>query len=299
MQYQEIEWQEEFSTGIAIVDKAHRQLFSIVRRLMELSAQKEKRRWACEEGIKFFKGYTLRHFAEEEEYMRSAGYHRYELHKRIHDTLREKTLPALERELTETDYSPEAVQHFLGICLGWLTGHIMAEDRAITGRVAPLWSQEQNIETIALLENAVIQTVKDIFGLNMQLISEHYAGEGLGRAVGYQLTCTGEDGSGLRAVLLIEEKLMLKTVGRMIGMTFSRPDELVLSAARELAHIIIHRVGGCFQAAARQYDAVTEGSMSREALQLHFENRFPLYSLLFDTGEGHVAFCIDRIEAAE
>lgn len=121
----EIEWNERFNIGVEEVDKAHRRLFSVVRKLMELSEDEKRGRWVCEEAIKYFKSYTVKHFAQEEEYMRSIHYSGYEVHKRLHDVMRDKTIPALEKDLVESDYSREAMQHFVGISLGWLTGHIL------------------------------------------------------------------------------------------------------------------------------------------------------------------------------
>ena len=66
----EIEWNERFNIGVEEVDKAHRRLFSVVRKLMELSEDEKRGRWVCEEAIKYFKSYTVKHFAQEEEYMR-------------------------------------------------------------------------------------------------------------------------------------------------------------------------------------------------------------------------------------
>lgn len=83
----ELVWNERFNIGVEKVDKAHRRLFSIVYKLMVLSEDEKKRKWASAEAIKFFKSYALKHFAEEEEYMRSIHYDGYEMHKRLHDVL--------------------------------------------------------------------------------------------------------------------------------------------------------------------------------------------------------------------
>ena len=130
----EAEWNNHFNIGVDSIDNAHRKLFSIVRRLIHVSKDENNGQWACAEGIKYFKTYAIEHFTDEETYMKSINYEGYEIHKRLHDGMRYKTLPALEKDLLESDYSQESIQHFLGICLGWLTAHIMIEDRAITGK---------------------------------------------------------------------------------------------------------------------------------------------------------------------
>ena len=56
---QQIQWQEPFSIGVEIVDQAHRKLFSIVQKIMELYVEKHENKFACVEGIKYFKAYAL------------------------------------------------------------------------------------------------------------------------------------------------------------------------------------------------------------------------------------------------
>lgn len=123
-----VEWNDRFNIGIESIDKAHRRLFSIVCRLIELNEDEEKSRWACMEAVKYFKNYAIKHFEEEEAYMKSIQYGGCAVHKRLHDDLRDKKLPALEEEMEESDYSEEAVGHFIGNSIGWLTGHIMIEE---------------------------------------------------------------------------------------------------------------------------------------------------------------------------
>ena len=124
----EVKWNDRFNIGVEIVDHAHRKLFSIVGKLLNLTEDAEKQKHACQEGIKYLKSYTKKHFAEEEAYMRKIGYQGYEIHKSLHDNLQNQTLPALEEEMEAQDYSAESIQHFLGICVGWLNVHIMIED---------------------------------------------------------------------------------------------------------------------------------------------------------------------------
>lgn len=57
-----------------------------------------------------------------------------EQHRKIHEGFRENMLPTLERELKQSNYSEEAVSHFLGVCSGWLIGHTLTEDMSITGK---------------------------------------------------------------------------------------------------------------------------------------------------------------------
>ena len=102
-------WKDEYSIGVDIIDKEHQRLFKIINKLFRFSGEKGKSQWACQEGIKFFKDHAVKHFAEEEEYMASINYEGLETHKRLHQEFREKTLPTLEKELEQTDYSENSV----------------------------------------------------------------------------------------------------------------------------------------------------------------------------------------------
>ncbi len=99
----QLEWQEEYNIGVEEIDKEHRRLFKIINKLMTASSENgDNYQRTCQEGIKFFRGHTLKHFADEELYMATMGYEGLERHKKIHKGFREDTLPALEQELERT-----------------------------------------------------------------------------------------------------------------------------------------------------------------------------------------------------
>ena len=88
-------WQDRFNIGVEVIDREHKKLFSILGKLFANKRQDEKSRWACQEGIKYFKEHAMKHFAEEEVYMVSISYPGFETHRRVHDNFRKKTLPFL------------------------------------------------------------------------------------------------------------------------------------------------------------------------------------------------------------
>ncbi len=131
-----IAWKEEYNVGCESVDLAHKKIFSVIRKVDQLVNYNEYERdkFACIEAIKFLREYTITHFMQEEAFMKELGYQGYDKHKEIHDALREKTLPHLIKELERTEFSRESVKKFLATFIAWLSGHILIEDRAITGR---------------------------------------------------------------------------------------------------------------------------------------------------------------------
>ncbi len=307
----ETEWNECFNIGVTSIDKAHRKLFSIVRRLVELSKNEEMGKWACAEGIKYFKNYTIKHFADEERYMRAIGYKEYEMHKILHDDMRDKTLPALEKDLEESGYSQESIHHFLGICLGWLSAHITIEDRAITGKISNKWSEEQLGKDTKTLENAITYTAQEMFKLHLSIVSEHYSGDTFGKCIVHRLTYQPQHGSSdhetgisddisdslsntakqIQVFLAYEECLILRVVNTILGTQLPKIDKLVITTADELSRQLLHHTR-IYLHSPVQYQLVNNHLMTLEQLQKEFFTEYPHYSLLFDTGSGYFALCI-------
>ena len=287
----ELVWNERFNIGVEKVDKAHRRLFSIVYKLMVLSEDEKKRKWASAEAIKFFKSYALKHFAEEEEYMRSIHYDGYEMHKRLHDVMRDKTIPALEKDLEENDYYSESIQHFIGISLGWLTGHVLIEDRAITGKVPKRWDSVQPKNVTAAMEKVVSQIILEVFKLQTRTVSLQYAGEDFGKCIYDRISYRSKEGKRLHVFLVMEERLALRTVGQMLDIEFKKVDKMVLDAVRQISQQMMVHMRGYFKM-LEQYEFEKDHMLTKEQLEQDFLSEYPRYSLLFDTGIGYFAFCI-------
>ena len=187
-------WQEEYNIGVEIIDKEHQRLFKIINKLFIVDGEEEeeKSRWACQEGIKYFKGHALKHFVDEEKYMESIGYEGMERHRHIHRNFQENILPALEEELEKTNFSPESMGHFLGVCSGWLIGHTLTEDQAITGGKVSKWENLLPEEQLKAIQKTIIRLVFDMFHLESQVISDAYGGEKFGRGVYYRLVYGAE-----------------------------------------------------------------------------------------------------------
>ena len=285
------EWNKQFSIGVDSIDDAHRKLFSIVRKLIHLSKEENNGQWACAEGVKYFKIYTIEHFTDEEAYMQSINYSGYEMHKRLHDDMRYKTIPALERDLSESNYSQESIQHFLGICLGWLTTHIMIEDRAITGKISNKWKKDNAGEDMKALEDALVETLEEIFRLQTEIVSEHYGGENFGNSIINRLTYHSKEGTQIQLFLDFEESLALHIVSSMLGMHLKKMDKLVINVVKELLQQIADQVAVHLHLSS-QYKLDSNHIMTAEQFQQEFSTTYFDYNLLLNTGTGYFAFCI-------
>ncbi len=290
----EVKWNDRFNIGVDSIDKAHHRLFTIVDKLINLNENETKQEHACREGIKYFKSYTLKHFADEEAYMQSIGYSGYAVHKSLHDNLRDKTLPALEAELEEQNYSPESVQHFVGICVGWLNGHIMIEDRAIIGKTSNKWVMQPSEDELAALEKAIVQALQSLFRIQAKPVSNHYSGEDFstGNALCYRLNYRGEKGDLLQVYLTYEERLMLEILGDMFGKQIARADKTVVYAMKILSQHIMELITKHF-VLTDNYHLEKNDLLTFEQFLRIFEKENPPYSLLFGTGgKGYFAFSV-------
>ena len=289
----QFEWREEYSIGVDSIDQEHKRLFRIINKLFDFKEEEKDNQWTCQEGIKYFKGHAVKHFADEEAYMASIGYEGLEQHRRIHQDFRKNILPALEQELEQTGYSQEAMEHFLGVCAGWLVGHTLTEDQAITGEKMSTCEHLLPSEELEAMKKVIVQLVFDMFRLESQAISEAYGGEKFGRGVYYRLVYgTQGDEKRQEVILVFEEKLLINTVGKILGIKTNKLDAMLINAARYTARQFVGRMMEHFQADP-PYELKEENLLSYEQFRKVFEREKPQVSLLFNTGgAGYFAYCV-------
>ena len=289
----EIKWNDRFNVGVESIDSAHRKLFSIVGKLIALNEDEAKQQHACREGIKYFKSYTMKHFADEEAYMQSIGYPGLAVHKSLHDSLRDKTLPALEAEMEAQDYSTESVGHFLGICVGWLNGHIIVEDRAITGKNPQKWVHQPDDNELESVEKALMQGLEGLSQSKTEVISRRYSGEAFstGKTLCFRLTYRTEEKKPVRVYLIYEESLVLQALSEILRKEIRRIDETVTTAMKLLSEQFVSRLQTHFPLSMccsfERNDMLTFEQFVRT-----FDKEYPPYSLLLSAeGKGYFAFC--------
>lgn len=284
-------WQKEFSIGVESIDKEHQRLFKIINKLYAFKEDEATSQWACQEGVKFFKGHAIKHFSDEEAYMASIHYEGLEQHRRLHNGFRDHTLPALERELEQTGYSPDAVEHFLGVCAGWLIGHTLTENLAITGKHPRKQTHLLPADKLEAMKKAIIQLIFDMFHLESHLISDTYNGEKFGNGIYYRLIYgTRQNKEKQEVILVFEEKLLINTVGKILGIQTNKLDNMLVHAARYTARQFVEQIMEQFPT-DKEYELKAENLLSYEQFQKIFEKESPHIKLLFDTGEGYFSYC--------
>ncbi len=285
-------WQDRFNIGIDVIDKEHKKLFSIINRMLLFKDQEDKSQWVCQEGIKYFKDHAMKHFTEEEAYMASIDYIGFETHRRLHDSFRRKTLPELEKELARTKYSIDAINHFLGVCAGWLIGHTLTEDHAIIGKGVSMWGDLLPEKQQAAMGQEIIQLVYDLFQIEAHIISDHYGGEKFGNGIYYRMVYSTQQNDNWEFFLIFEEKLILNTVGMMMGVASEEVSVMLVNATRYLAQQFVTRIREHFPS-ADLYEMKEENLLTYEQFNRIFEKEHPQCSLLFNTGgKGYFAYCV-------
>lgn len=291
---EEIKWNQRFNIGVEIVDRAHQNLFSIVNKLILLNEDEAKREHACRQGIKYFKSYTVKHFAEEEAYMRKIAYGGYDKHKYIHDKMKNRTLPLLEQEMEDEKYSEKSVEHFMGVCIGWLNEHIVVEDRAIIQKNTDHWVHEVPGDEESSLEKAVVQAMKKMFQVDANIVSLHYSGENfyLGTKVCYRLSYRTAKNTLLQVFFVYEDRQVLRQLSDILGRPVTRIDRIALSAVKILSEKFVNDIRTHFPLVAEQRLEKSEVITFDQFLR-GFQIGAPSYSMLLDTGEyGKFAFCV-------
>lgn len=285
-------WKDEFNIGIKIIDDEHQKLFQIINKLFALEGEDIKSRRACQEGIKYFKSHALKHFEDEEKYMELIDYKEIEMHKRLHKDFRESSLPALEKELRQEDYSPSAIGHFLAVCAGWLIGHTLTEDMAITGEQISKWGDLLPEEELAAMEELILKLLKNMFQLKAQVISTAYGGEKFGKGVYYRLVYSREqDDKKWEILLVFEDSILINTVGKLMGIKSDKLDIMLLNAVRYTACQFVRRVMNHYPSIS-SYDMTEENLLTYEQFYEVFERKHPQVSLLFSTDEGYFSYCV-------
>ncbi len=285
-------WKDEFNTGIKIIDDEHQRLFRIINKLFTLKGEEAKSRRACQEGIKYFKSHALKHFEDEEKYMELICYENIKMHKRLHQDFRENSLPALEKELLRENYSLTAVEHFLAVCAGWLIGHTLTEDMAITGKTTSKWAELLPQEELVAIEKVILELLKNMFQLNAQVISNAYDGEKFGKGVYYRLVYSREqDDKKWEILLVFEDSILINTVGKLMGVKSDKLDIMLLNAVRYTACQFVRHVMNHYPS-IHSYNMTEENLLTYEQFHDIFEKKKPQVSLLFSTDEGYFSYCV-------
>lgn len=296
MGYSKIEWRDEYNIGVDVIDKAHKELFSIVQKILNLSEDSNdtKNRRACSEGIKFFKNYVIEHFSQEEEYMRSIKYKNYLAHKRRHDLMKNETLPQLEKELSDDEFSKDAVKHFYDVCIGWLTTHIIVEDQAIVKNVEVKWDFEDS-KAIPGLTRLFKESIWEMFKTDIEMLDKCYDGRPLDRAICMEFFFKSTSGERVKIIFEAEERTVTAFIAKMIGVPSVRINDISLIAMTETMLSAIQHVAPKAKMMDSSYQLMSEQRKTAADVQQAVNEEYFKYKFLFGSDSGNFAFFFTNV----
>lgn len=287
------QWDDRLNLGVPAVDKDHKRLFSIIKKILTLSneEQEERVKHAAKEGIKFFTTYAMEHFAREEALMLSLGYPEFEMHKRIHDDMRSNVLPSLQKDLEESDYSLDSIRHFLGVCVGWLTTHIMMIDQTIVHH-DKYKHIELNFGNQEDTLNAVFQKiVENLYHFKPDVVSNHYTGWDFGKALFYEMTYQTEEKKVVHLLFTLEEKAIFTLASQRIGMEIKKVDAYLLALIKEILSNVTTQMAYYLKLTGT-YKQRSGVMLESSEVEFIFTDKKLLYSSLFSTPVGKIAFSV-------
>lgn len=289
------EWKADYEIGAKVVDSAHKQLFSIVNRIVRNfnDSDFEKNKTTCIEAVKYLKSYTIQHFAEEEAYMRSIDYKGLKLHKKIHDNMRDVVVPALSRDVISGCYSKESLEHFVGACAGWLTAHVMIEDQAITGKTQSKWIKNAD-EGMDKLESIIQEIFTELFHLPVSVVSKNYAGHKLGSLLCYRSLFRDDSGTVYTAVTAAEKTLLSRALSNTVNPKAFGMEQVMKPLVSEIVKGFNEKVAESFLTEPLTYlngDLMQSGDFYRS-----YVNIYPDYSMLWRTDSGFFVYFISKRE---
>lgn len=288
-----LHWDARLNLGVEELDKDHQRLFSIIRKILVLSEEEEDEKvvHAAKEGIKFFTSYTLSHFGREEKYMKDHNYPEYDLHKGMHDDLKNNVLPSLKQELEDNEYSIDSIRHFLGVCVGWLSTHIMMVDQTILhhDRYQRI---DLNFSKVSDSLNEIMKKViHNLYHINAELISSHYTGWDFGKALFYELTYTTGEKKSIHLLFTIEQKGVFTLASQRTGMEIKRVDAYLLSLIKEILSNMTQQIAYYLKLSG-EYKQRSGVMLESSEVESIFINKHLTYSSLFNTPVGKLAFSI-------
>lgn len=119
-----LEWKNEYSVGVEMIDEQHKVFVSIMNELYTAIIEKKEKR-VLDDVFKQLTAYTQFHFQTEERYFDEFNYEGSAEHKVAHQKLREQ-IAELEMRKDGIMENPFELMDFLE---DWLVDHIMGMDK--------------------------------------------------------------------------------------------------------------------------------------------------------------------------
>ena len=289
-------WENYYQTGIPEIDKQHKELLMVARRIITIIDQEDsqiRRMFAATEGIKYLKSYMFQHFADEEAYMKKTGYKDYEKHKQEHDHLKNVVIPEAENLLIKGNYSRDSFRRFMSIGFGTLVDHIISEDMGIVGKVKISLNGSGCEQSSAFLADIVQNLLSGLVaGLTASPLKLNYCGTDLGKAVYYEGHYS-DDGHEETIYIIIENSMFNYILEKLLNHTITETTQTLLSLMAEFENLIFSYISHIFTGTPRDSSKYIGAFITREAFEVKTEGELPEFSVLLGTNVGKIAVCLD------
>lgn len=120
-------WRTAMSTGLKWQDDQHKEIFHQIDLLVEAIEQNEGAS-VVKEMLEFLEKFAVKHFSDEEEYMRSHGCSTCELHEQCHKMMLEN-LAEIRATFDRHGPSTMVVLKLQTMLRDWLMKHILSVDK--------------------------------------------------------------------------------------------------------------------------------------------------------------------------
>jgi hemerythrin len=124
-----VNWTEDLSVGVGLIDDQHKIWFEKADQLFEAGKKGQAKEFVGQM-LDFLDDYTKKHFSDEEKYMLSIHYPEYDRQKSLHTAFIGQ-LDKLKNEFRESGGNLLVILNANQMVVEWLTKHISNEDRRI------------------------------------------------------------------------------------------------------------------------------------------------------------------------
>jgi len=120
-----MEWNKAYETGNSVVDREHKEIFSLVKDVLDavFASRKEK----VDTAINFLTSYTLKHFANEEKMMQESAYPGIDDHKAQHKAF-EQIVIGLKEKIKASGETMQMSNEINSVVVDWLIEHVLGID---------------------------------------------------------------------------------------------------------------------------------------------------------------------------
>jgi len=123
-----IEWENDYSINVAVIDEEHKQFISIINKAIA-AIHNNNDGEKISEALNAMTLYAVSHFKNEEKYMITFDYQEYILHKREHKNFLKKTIDFCKNVTHGNNNISGSLHKYLK---KWLEEHIQVADKKLT-----------------------------------------------------------------------------------------------------------------------------------------------------------------------